>query len=784
MKVLFAVNNENISESIIKKYQASYKEIISAKNVYYFNAIIKELQRDKSYDRVVISEDLEPFSNKNYDMMDKFLFEKLDGISDEASNSTEGEIPIIVICTDRREKADSMLLKLFSIGVYSALIGNDRTIENVCNLINTPRNKKEAKVYYKIESDEADYKSENADNVSESEIQNILIHYKKLGKNEDRYIESFNNIAGQYTDAQLKIISGFLPLNVRAVLEERCPKYQELMMGSVKDRIKKSHNVVTRDIGLPKTDEKIDIIENAMRKPKITNPVIIPNTVNTSTVKKIYSDSVTRDDGISQDTQNVIQAQPNNVNTMETQSYPESVKRGRGRPAKAKPTETQTLKPAVAEVKRGRGRPKKIENIENISEPIENQNHTDVNLFNLSNENKETASIQNDNTIDNQINNNSQMNNQIGNNDFSVLPGLETDEFLNKKTEQENIINSNSVINSNNMAFTNNNQNSNYGNFSNDQQFQPNNMILNQNSTQLNNNTQNLTASSSKVVAFIGTSKNGTSFLINNLALMLSGKGINVAILDLTKNKNSYYIFTKNDEKLRIQATNCIEELRKGNANGISVNRNLTVYTSMPNEESGIEDYGNILETLKRNYSLILLDCDFSTQYEYFMQSQEIYLVQTYDVLTIQPLTSFLRELLDRNILDANKLRIVINKSLRVPGLSKEMIIGGISAYNSPDMTCQKKFFDSNMIMSAVVPFEDQTYSKYLGTLASCELSLNGYSRGLLDALSNLGDMVYPLISSNKAQNQKNYNDYNKNSKPTFGLGNMDNTLNKMRNIH
>ena len=38
MKVLFAVNNEEISESIIKRYQRDYKEIISSKNVYYYNA--------------------------------------------------------------------------------------------------------------------------------------------------------------------------------------------------------------------------------------------------------------------------------------------------------------------------------------------------------------------------------------------------------------------------------------------------------------------------------------------------------------------------------------------------------------------------------------------------------------------------------------------------------------------------------------------------------------------------------------------------------------------------
>ena len=46
MKVLFAVSNEEISENIVKKkYQREYKEIISYKNVYYFNAILKELQK-------------------------------------------------------------------------------------------------------------------------------------------------------------------------------------------------------------------------------------------------------------------------------------------------------------------------------------------------------------------------------------------------------------------------------------------------------------------------------------------------------------------------------------------------------------------------------------------------------------------------------------------------------------------------------------------------------------------------------------------------------------------
>ena len=98
MKVLFAVSNEKMSESIVRQYQKEYKQIVSSKNVYYFNAILKELQRDKTYDRIVISEDLEQYVNSDYEQMDNFLFSRLDSISDEASNLNGEDIPIILLC--------------------------------------------------------------------------------------------------------------------------------------------------------------------------------------------------------------------------------------------------------------------------------------------------------------------------------------------------------------------------------------------------------------------------------------------------------------------------------------------------------------------------------------------------------------------------------------------------------------------------------------------------------------------------------------------------------------
>ena len=43
-----------------------------------------------------------------------------------------------------------MLVKLFGIGIYNAIIGNDRSVEEVCRLINRPRTKKKQKHIIKL----------------------------------------------------------------------------------------------------------------------------------------------------------------------------------------------------------------------------------------------------------------------------------------------------------------------------------------------------------------------------------------------------------------------------------------------------------------------------------------------------------------------------------------------------------------------------------------------------------------------------------------------------------
>ncbi len=884
MKVLFAVSNEEISESIVKKYQKEYKEIISYKNVYYFNAILKELQKDKTYDRVVISEDLEAFTSTQYDQIDKFIFEKLDSISDEASNARGNDIPIILICSDRRTKSDQLLVKLFGIGIYDAIIGNDRSINEVCRLINRPRLKKEAKSYYKIDSEEVSYQAESENDVSEMEIQNIVAHYKRLGKNEEKYVDSFNNIAAQYNDTQLRIITKFLPLNVRAVLEEKSTKYQQIMSfnSSVSDSLR--YNAKKEEHKGP--SEKL--LTQVKKENSMTEPIVIPSAVNTrgnvklsrkkpsvmpeqqevqqqkeygqvqNTMQEIEQYKQTQGN-TQNNTQNIqdnnfldlseidkaIESQEENQEENKQGGLQEEpvtpVKRGRGRPRK-NPIPEENTEPKV---KRGRGRPRKNpiqeqmptqekeqneEVFEEILPGIGSLNHQEEKIEdsflpgfddnNAGESNKEaflpgfsdnTAEESNedaflpgfgDNTAeesnedaflpgfgDNSAEESSEEeflpgfgdnnieepneeaflpgfddNNIEESNEEAFLPGFNNNQNkpeetviskFNETDEEEflPIVDSNSSSRLEKDIFTsNNNENTSYY----DGNAIKNEDIKKNNSYQSTVDISNLITPDKKIAAFVGTSKNGTSFIVNNVAEYVSSvMGIKTAILDTTKNRNSYYIYTKNEENLRNVAMHSMEGLTRGTAQGINVNKNLTVFTSLPNEYEFVNYVDEILETLLKNYSLILIDTDFDTPLGYFKQAQEIYLIQSYDILTIQPLTAFLNELLSKKILDETKLRIILNKVVKIKEVNEKIIIGGMSAYNDPAMSYINQLFDRQNIRYISIPFDQDIYTKYLRGIIECDINLKGYSKEFMEILRGLSSMIYPTMQVNNNNNTK-----------------------------
>lgn len=768
MKVLFAVSNDKMSETIIKQYEKQYKEIINYKNVYYFNAILKELQRDKTYDRIVISEDLEQYASSDHEQMDNFIFGRLDSISDEASNVKGEDIPIILICEERRVKGEELLVKLFGIGIYNAIIGADRSINEVCRLINRPRSKKEAKIYYKIDSEDVLYEKNDENEVSELEIQNILAHYKKIGNDEQKIVDSFDSIASQYNNIQLKIICKFLPLNVRAVLEERSSRYLDIfaydgISNSVRVNNKEEKQIKKYQTMKKKQEEETKGTSEIMLKSNenaLREPVVIPSAMSSNTKKVIktvdpvipeikeeseFEPIYNTEEEMPEESNNTNEEIINKIEEDKVEIPVQPVKRGRGRPKKI-----VTEQPQVEQVpKRKRGRPRKNEVVEEESilpgfseEKLSNtvaeeENESILPGFSDLEQNNTTKlePEEEDETTLPGFAEEEETEDEYN----SILPGFGQEE--NEKTEiyskPENTVVPQYKENSGNVSSVNNVIEENYQ--------IPNMRPKVPQYEELDMN--RILAPNQKIVAFVGTSKNGTSFLVNNVAEILSLNNVNTAILDLTKNRNAYYIYTKNEEMLRNKANECIKKLKDGVADGIEIHKNLTVYTSAFDVEE-IENVEPIIQTLLTKHNMVLLDCDFDTPDRYFKYSKEIYLVQSMDILTIQPLTLFLRKLSDKGAFSEEKARVVLNKYIKTKELNEDILVGGISIYNDASMTVRKELFNRKTVKRITIPFETETYLRYLNGLVICDVSLKGYSKKILQSLKQLATSVYSTSNS------------------------------------
>ena len=131
----------------------------------------------------------------SYETEDLNLYSHMDEITDEAYKPDGTGIPIILICGDRRSERDPIIKKLFVLGMYNILAGRDRTIQNVCSLIENPRNKKNAKIVYNIE----------------------------------KCVRGFRKLVREKNELQLQTIIRNLPLEVKLLLEENSEEYVKIV---------------------------------------------------------------------------------------------------------------------------------------------------------------------------------------------------------------------------------------------------------------------------------------------------------------------------------------------------------------------------------------------------------------------------------------------------------------------------------------------------------------------------------------------------------------------------
>ncbi|MBO5179727.1 MAG: hypothetical protein J6B87_05220 [Clostridia bacterium] len=863
MKVLFAIGNAQTSKSVADNYYQKYGEQLEYKDVFYFRALLEEVRKDSTYDRIVVSEELEPIKAVTIEEIDKVIFSNMDVLTDEAQNSS-----IAFIASDRRTRSDALMARFYNLGVYSILLGNDRSITSLCDVIKEPRTKKEAREYLDMNpaTSVSSTQTLNDDEVDEAQFNNILKHYEKLGTNVEQYIPSFERIEEQYTKKQLMTIVAGICVHLPSVAEviAKDPRYAPMF------------NVVMskRTVRKPSNQQK------ATQKKGILN--FLSSKKDSQDTRKIVEESARMQEQEEQRARLVAQKAEEESRRLRE----ESERAAREQAEKLRKEAEERIAAEEAQLKRkeeeARMAKEAAERLEKANEELRmkaladqrareeqvrkqaqeqeelrqralaeqkareeaqkrvQQNNVaeveiDLSALQSSNGNKEKQEIQK------QVQQNKSAEIEI---DLSALQAnsinkVEVDqkeqeelrqralaeqkakeeqarkqaqeqeelrrralaeqkakeeqaqkqaqeqeelrrralaeqrakeeqaqkqaqeqeelrrralaeqkareeaerlvkeqELLRQKIEADRVAAAAAMANVTNNIVTPT----------------ENTALISQNGDNdpLQGNfdakAYALPSDYKKVIALVGTNKVGTTFIANAIANNASEKGIQTALLDMTKSKGLYYLYNKSDPKKIQLAAECIKNLSEGRNTPLSVDKNkrLTVYTSLPGLGENRKNFKHktIVDTIKKTCNLLIIDCDFTTPIEYFEQASEIYIVQDMDLIKLQETTAFLREFKNRNI-DWSKLNVIINKYVKSSFTPKKIVEVGLAYYNDPQMTYTEEF---EIIKSYIaVPFTMEDYVRYTEDVAKDRIIYKNYSVQLRSAIDQICQKIYPI---------------------------------------
>ena len=749
MKVLFAIGNEQTSKKVAEKYYNKYGEELEYKNVFYFKALLEEVKKDKTYDRIVISEDLEQFYVKSIEAFDRIIFNYIDSITDEIEDSE-----IIFICSDRRTKQnDSFVERLFNIGVYNMLIGDERTIEPLCDCIKKPLNKKEAKRHLHITSIVSEGSPlASDDTVEEDQIMSILKYYDNMRINgktsQAEYVKAFDDISEQYNKNQLKVILLCLPADVRnAVYDSN--RYTFLMDEDEISRREANETAQKKISNKPAKRGGLFGILRDNRNKETQKPmpeVTVDNNQKEMERQQKEQEALARQ-------QAELKAKQEAMAKQEAELKAKAEREALARAELQKNTQVTTA-------------PENRNLVENTTKPSENDIEIDV-MNSVSDKNSANEQDELRKKVEQEA---------LAKQQEELKRKAEQEalarqqEELKKKAEQEALakeqeknVNVPPVMsNTNNMKIEQDRFEAERRKLEQEKQaLEEEKRRLREQTERLNQNTGMTTTTQNeanydeprridfkKMVLFVGSNKSGTTFTVNAVAHALAAQKITVGMLDMTRDKSMYYIYNQDDRDLRNIASECMQKLSEGIDSYIPVKRNLKVYTSVSSSDSR-KAYRNrtVIDTVREANNLVIVDADFSTPFEYFEKANEIYIVQDLDIIKIQETTLFLRELKNKSI-DMNKIRIVINKYVKTM-LTPKKLIEGLSYYNDPQMSFIDELL-SNKVPYFIIPFAVENYVKYIEGMLKNELDYKKYTPEFTEDINALANSVFRTGSEPK----------------------------------
>lgn len=244
-----------------------------------------------------------------------------------------------------------------------------------------------------------------------------------------------------------------------------------------------------------------------------------------------------------------------------------------------------------------------------------------------------------------------------------------------------------------------------------------------------------------KTVIFVGAPKTGTTFCINAIGTYLAKQKVKTAMVDMTRKRDLYTIYTYDNTGKRNIAGDSLRYASSGKNEPLIYDK-LSIYTAVPGEDRKSYNPNLLVDTISKNNNVVLIDADFSTPLDYFRLAQDIYIVQDMNILNVNQITLFLRELKQRGI-GMEKVKIIINKYVDC-SLSTKDIIDGIATYTSYDLKMFDELFNPKRIQYFVLPFDVDNYTKYIDMVYKYSNKFSSFTKNFQDNLNQIINTIYP----------------------------------------
>ncbi|MBR6252724.1 MAG: hypothetical protein IKR04_02660 [Clostridia bacterium] len=862
MKVLFAIGSAVTSERLANLYYQTYGEKLEYKDVFYFKAILEEVKRDKTYDRIVIAEELEPMQTNVVDAINQMLLNNLDSITDEIDDS-----PIIFICSQNRTKSDSFISRLFNMGIYNFLIGDDRQEGPLCKLIKNPRNKKEAKAYININPAELSLDDKQDDGVDERELISICNYFDRL-KTPEEYISAFANVAEQYSDDDLSTIVAALTRNLkrgqdifntlkshptfskycawqdRIAIENQepdpTPKKPSLLnifskkkskandnegfKNLVENRRKKENvmsHVVSEDEQRLDQEAQMRAQQKNQYGRNDVNPIsdyqqttINPVAAVVGGVATAFDNRAQQEELLKKQQEELIRRQQEELlkkqqEEMLKKQQEELVKKQQEellrqqqeaqlkaqqeelirkqqeeaalaqQEALLKAQQEELIKKQQEEIlKKQQEEMLKKQQDELLRQQQEAQLKAQQEALLRAQQEAQLKAQQEAQRKAQEEQLRKQQEEQRARLEAENLrkqqeaqqEALRREALMREQEEQlrrqqEELARQRELAQQQMNSYATTPSQDSYNSYYNPA---PDTSTINQIPTPIVASTpsgtqdnddfastitpQYVPSDYKKVVAFVGPSKAGTSFMANCIGTLLAMKGIKTTILDMTKSRGLYWFYSDETDKKYDIVASCMSNLSNGQSTPIQVGRskNLSLYTTIPKgKEDNRKGYRHktVMETARRNTNLLIIDCDFTTPSEYLEQAQEIYVVQDLDLVKVADTKEFFKDLKNRHT-DWSKLRLIINNSVKCNVTAKKIRKNALTYYQDPSYTYTEEFETIKTCIE--VPLDPQNYANYIDGMESGKLYFEKFTPEFQKVIEDLSTIVYGITTKKK----------------------------------